>query len=152
MNERQTYGNARWRVGLTSFDFWRGILALGIVYDVGTIFATCGHGPAITFASFWALYIIIGFPLDVWGGYIVPKRYNRTSISFVNWLAKWCRGTLLHATYLWLASLALYRVGIHLGFWGVVAFVAIHMLLLTRFQFFLAPIIASLRAIGASRF
>ncbi len=150
-NDSFIYGCVRWRVGLLSLGFWATISILGLVLDGGTVFASCGHGPEITLATFWGCYVLLGFAFDFWGGYLLPKKHGRSSSTFTNWLSKWCRGSLLHAAYLWLASLALLRVAEHLGFWGSIAFVGVHMILLARFQFFFAKLLAPLRRVKSGR-
>lgn len=145
------YGNARWGLGLLSLGFWIVISILGIVYDVGTIFEACAHDVGIIFATFWGCFILLGLPFDFLGGYLFPKKHRHSFSSFLNWLAKWCRGSILHGAYLWLSSMALIRVADHLGLWGSIAFVGVHMLLLTRFQLFMAQLIAPLKSTSYKR-
>lgn len=148
---RLTYGNARWGMGFLSLGLWIGVSILGIVYDVGVLFENCAHEVGIIFATFWGCYIVLGLPFDLLSGYLLPKKYGRSSSSLLNWFAKWCRGSILHGAYLWLGSMALILVAEHLGFWGSIAFMGVHMLLLTRFQLVLAQLIAPLKSISRKR-
>lgn len=150
-NKRVTYGDARWILGLSSIVFWIGVCVLGIIFDAGVIFENCAHEVGVIFGTFWGCYILLGFPLDFIGGYLLPRKYSRSSSTFLNWFSKWCRGSILHGAYMWLGSMALIRVAEHLGLWGSIAFVGVHMLLMTRFQLFLAQLIAPLRSLSSAR-
>ena len=151
LEKKQKYSHQKWQMGLLSLVFWAGVSVLGLVFDWGTYFANCGHGAAITMATFWGCYILIGLPFDLLGGYVIPVKSGYANVRFVHWLSKWCRGSLLHGLYLWLASLALLRVSTHLGIGGALAFVGVHAILLARFQLFLARLLAPLQLLKVGK-
>lgn len=52
-------------------------------------------------------YAFLSGPFDFFGGYILPKEYERSTLRFPRFLGRWLRGVILHSTILLLIALAL---------------------------------------------
>jgi hypothetical protein len=87
------------------------------------------------------VYACLNGPFDFLGGYILPKKYGRTTVRFPEFLRGWLRGVLLHSLVLMFVALALLNAARTGGFPLVLgAFLGINIGLLVM-QTFLAKIV-----------
>lgn len=84
-----------------------------------------------------ALQIGVGLPLDWLGGYWLPHRYARSEISLGEWFISWAKAAVAQALLMGLLVLVLMGATAWLGWLGALGWLAISMLLLLGFQFYL---------------
>ena len=75
----------------------------------------------LSLAAFIGIYICVMMPLDFWGGYYLPRRYGRASISLRSYLGDWVRGTTLQAAVFFVSGMLLLAAGRSAGLLGVAA-------------------------------
>jgi hypothetical protein len=142
-----TYAKARVISGIVSVGWWLVLSVLALQMDVsGMIVGFEGEGRAwAVLAAFVLGYIVLGFPFDLWGGYILPGKYQRRDENFTSWFAKWCRGVLIHGLTLWVFGMTVMMVTKYAGLVGALLAVALLMLFQMRIQLWLGRFISPLR-------
>ncbi|MEM6262227.1 MAG: hypothetical protein AAGI38_06955 [Bacteroidota bacterium] len=141
-----TYARTRLWLGMTSVGGWVVLSLAGIIWNWGAVFQGLAeqYHELIGLAAFFGAYLLITFIPDLLGGWVLPNKYERRVPPFGQWLGKWLRASLIHASYLLLAAYLLLVVGKTLGTWAAVALMVVHMLFMTRMQYELARLIAPL--------
>jgi hypothetical protein len=61
-----------------------------------------------------AAYILVSFPFDFFGGYLLPRRHDRSAIALSTFLAVWLRGVLSQALLMGVCGFAILQAA-HLG-------------------------------------
>lgn len=54
-----------------------------------------------------AAYILVSFPFDFFGGYLLPRRHNRSKLSISGFFAGWLRGVLAQALLMGVCGFAI---------------------------------------------
>lgn len=142
-----TYARARVFSGMVSTGWWVAICILALLTDISgkiALFEGETHYGAIL-GVFVLGYTILGLPLDVWGGYILPKKFSRRQETFIQWFGKWCRGVLAHGSLMWLTGVVLVLVAGEVGTIAAIAFVGLMMMLQSRFQLSLGQLISPMK-------
>lgn len=142
-----TYARARVFSGIFSIGWWVALCMLALLFDFsGYIAAYEGaHRPGAILAVFVLGYTLLGFPLDLWGGYILPRKHKRLDQSIIQWFAKWCRGVIVHGAIIWLSGMTILYAAQISGTVGAIATVGLLMLVLVRLQMWLGRIISPIR-------
>ncbi len=131
---------------------WLGISGVGCFVVVSSLALWLGlphrlltglsSGAAI--ASTLFCYVLLSLPFDLFGGYILPRRFGRSSAAFSSFAGAWLTGILSQAILMGGSGLAILQA----ARWGVfagVASVAFLMLALLHWQGFIARISGGLR-------
>jgi hypothetical protein len=94
--------------------------------------------------AFVLCYVAIQLPLDLCGGFLLPRRFQRAHPPLGRYLAGLARGVAVHATLLFSTAVAMFAAGRLGGIVGVVLAGAALMLLLLRGRVLLASAAAPL--------
>ena len=137
------YGDKRRVLGIAHMIIW-GIICVFGIWTVGHkewefIWDLLSRStPLLILSVFTLLYILVSFPFDLIGGFILPQKYGRSLISFIRWLGIWARAAGIHGLYYLLNGYMLYIMGDWLGLAGAVLWVIIQMILLGNLQVWVA--------------
>jgi hypothetical protein len=94
--------------------------------------------------AFVLAYVAVQLPLDLCGGFLLPRRFHRSHPPLGEYLTGLARGIVVHATLLFTAAVAILAAGRLGGVVGVVIAGATLMLLLLRGRVLLASAAAPL--------
>lgn len=97
-----------------------------------------------------ALYAAIHIPLDYIGGYWLPCHYSRQCLLFPFFASQYLRGMVTQGLFLILSGLLLLQIGRAGGRWGVIAFLAVVMLIMVEFQDRIAVWVAGLKKFAST--
>ncbi|MBL8161251.1 MAG: hypothetical protein JNJ61_04640 [Anaerolineae bacterium] len=105
-----TYARARLYLGITGVGFWVVASVLALLAGLPTTLfpnydldATETAGRLLTII---AGYIVLSLPFDLFGGYILPRRFNRSAPSSLPaYLVSWLRGVLVQGVVYFLAGM-----------------------------------------------
>lgn len=120
-----TYARSRLWLGITSVGTivcvctW--LLVSGLIPQVFPTATDWGVSDLWFIAAFVGGILLIAFPFDVIGGYILPNRYARQDIALREFIGSWFIGVTLQATLYIASGLAILAVGRMGGLWAVVA-------------------------------
>lgn len=131
-----SYARARLLLGITGVGAFVLLAAFALALDWPRQLADAGHGVPTALAA----YLLLSFPLDLLGGYLLPRRYHRPTPTLPAFLARLLRAQLLHAAFLWLAATALTAAAAEAGLPGLLAAAAAAMLTLLLAR----PLVASI--------
>lgn len=102
-----TYARARLGLGITTVGFWV-VLSTLLLATVQNWSDGLDSLPLFQSGLIAVLlYIGLSVPFDWLGGYVLPKRFNRTPLSFTSYISQWSRGVLVHGLFLLSATLLL---------------------------------------------
>ncbi|MEC8283447.1 MAG: hypothetical protein VX024_02790, partial [SAR324 cluster bacterium] len=105
--------------------------------------------------QWWTLivlaYICIMLPLDILGGFVIPKLTKYKKESFPKFWKRLSRGIMLHAAILWISGLLIMEIGKHYGILGVMALLMSTSALMLLLQNPLARIVAGYKIYGEDR-
>ena len=106
-----TYARARLWLGISCVGTMVVVSVLLLLFRVPAHLLAIGRSPFGTevaqLAGVLFAYAFLSSPFDVFGGYILPKEYGRSTIRLTQFLSKWLRGVLLHTAILLLIALVL---------------------------------------------
>lgn len=109
------YAGARLRLGIFGVGFWvvasAGLLALSVSDGVRGFLPGGIFGDLALIGLLFGAYVVIQFPMDVIGGYWLPKRYGRKVASAPGFVATLLRGIGVHTATLLCSVLVLYAGG-----------------------------------------
>jgi hypothetical protein len=101
-------------------------------------------------------YIMISFPFDLFGGWILPNKYERSNQSFTSFLKKYLRGIGLHATILSvIGSIYLFLFAVTPFDWQwivILIFATLIQFLLLYFQSSIAKLLANFEITSSPRY
>jgi uncharacterized membrane protein len=133
-----TYTKLRAWFGLFNLIFWVGIACFGLFSEWPAAALPNEPVPLLVEAQWWSLivlgYVLLMLPLDLLGGYLLPRISQRSTLSFGYFWRRLSRGILLHAGVLWLTGLLVMEMGKWYGTWGVMALLTGLSLLLLLLQ------------------
>ena len=89
------------------------------------------------------IFTLMTFPLDLMGGFVLPRGAGGGAPAFNDWLRAWIRGVFHHSGFLWWAGVCLFAVA-PLGAGVVVSAAAGLMILQLFFQTALARLVGNL--------
>lgn len=151
---QMTYARARLWLGISNVGFF--VVLATVLLSLGggsTIISALGlssAAPAVIFASLLGIYVLLSLPGDIVGGYILPRRFDRTTIGFGQFLAHWLRGVAIQFAVMLAASLILLAAAQRFGAMGFVTAAGLMMLTFVQFQLPLARFVARIRNYAAS--
>lgn len=139
-----SYARSRSRIALLNLSFLAGI-CIACLFAGGSewMAETSANWPiALSLLSVLGGYVLLNFPFDLYGGYLLPSRHGLTADQLGTWLGKWARGAGIHLICLFIGGYGIILMGQWVGVWGVVGWVAIQMVLYNAFQYHLMMAIA----------
>ena len=111
--------------GVFTLVFWVGVACAGLFYEWPSQMFPAEPSSIAVEATWWALivaaYVLVMLPLDLVGGYLLPRWSGRQSPPFFQFWQQLLRGIGLHAVVLFLSGLLIMEVGKLYGTWGVMA-------------------------------
>ena len=88
--------------------------------------------------QWWALiviaYVLIMLPLDLLGGYVIPKLAQNSQRNFSQFWSRLFRGILVHAGILLISGLLIMEIGKLYGTWGVMGLLTCMSLIMLLLQ------------------
>ncbi|MEZ4684973.1 MAG: hypothetical protein R3B47_02575 [Bacteroidia bacterium] len=144
-----TYAKARVLSGIASVGWWIIVSIIGLWADIsGAIAGFEGETRSWAILAVFVLgYIVLGFPFDLWGGYLLPGKYNRRTDNFSGWFAKWCRGVCIQGSLYWLFGMFIILAAKWMGLAGGLLAVTLMMLFLGRYQLWIGQLISPCRVL-----
>lgn len=119
------YGRARLWLGISGVGTMVTLSTLGLLFGfsdrLANAFDNTPIGSVQTLFVFLTLYALLHIPFDVFGGYLLPKRFGRQHPPLPVFAARLGRGVAVHLLGLLLISTALYIAATAVGAVGVVA-------------------------------
>lgn len=144
-----TYARARLWLGIVSVGTLVVLAVAGLVLRlparISSLFPEGWLGDSASLLVFLLLYVAVTFPFDLIGGWLLPRRYGRSSASFAEWWGGWLRGVLAQILVYFIGGLLLVTAGRLGGTPGGVAMAGALMLLLIAFQWRLARVVGGFR-------
>ena len=139
-----TYARARLYLGISGVGFFVTSSAAALWFDLPhRLFR---HSlPSSAIALTLALFILLSFPFDLLGGYILPHRFNRTSISPAAFLLSWLRGVFIQALIMGLCAFLILQAASRAGTLAGIAVFTLLMFALLLAQLPVARLIAGIR-------
>ncbi|WP_373533036.1 hypothetical protein [Vampirovibrio sp.] len=105
-----SYARARLNLGITTVGFW---VLLAIAGLFGLPARSLMPIPVEQLIpGIIVVYILFSFPFDLWGGYMLPKRYDRWKGTYGQWFFGWLKGALAQGV-IFSASIALLWLVFH---------------------------------------
>ncbi len=141
-----TYARARLWLGISCVGTMVVVSVLLLLFRVPAQLLARGMAPFGTevaqFVGVLFAYAFLSGPFDFFGGYILPKEYERSTLRFPQFLGRWLRGVLMHSTILLIIALTLLNAA-KVGGFGMFlgTYLALNLILLL-----LQPLIANLLA------
>ncbi|MBC7925833.1 MAG: hypothetical protein H7039_09265, partial [Bryobacteraceae bacterium] len=109
-----TYARARLWLGISNVGFFVVLSVLALWLDLPHRFLA-GRTAPFVLAVALASYILISFPFDVFGGYLLPVWHQRTSLSLPVFLVAWLRGVLSQGLLMGFCGYAILLAGSYAG-------------------------------------
>ena len=142
------YGRARLWLGISAVGTMVVLSAAGLVVNASGRALPVADAPVATqifgLLAFVLCYVAIQLPLDLWGGFLLPRRFSRAHPPLGRYLAGLVRGIAVHATLLFSTAVVMFVAGRLGGIVGVVMAGAALVLLLLRGRVLLASAAAPL--------
>lgn len=99
MKSSTTYARARLWVGISGVGTFVVLAAALLAFEVPQrLLGSAGGGPIEDATALFAalgLAAIVALPFDLLGGYVLPRRFGRSSDGFALFAARWLRGVLV---------------------------------------------------------
>ena len=143
------YGRARLWLGISSVGTIVTLATLGLATDFSSrfnaFFGASFLNQILQLLAFVGLYVLVQFPFDLFGGYVLPRRFGRQCPPLRQYLLRLARGAFAHAAMLLIAGITLTLAGRYGGIAGsiTIGFLTIVMLLSARLLIarMLAPLV-----------
>ena len=143
------YGRARLWLGISAVGamvtLTSAALATGFPAWLSDRFAPTPSGQVLMLVTFLLAYAVIHLPLDIIGGYSLPRRYGRGHLPAPRFARRLLRGVMVHTTVLGAIGAGLLFAGMAFGVWGVIAASGAISITLLAARVPLAGVIAPLR-------
>ena len=138
-----TYARARLRLGMTGVGLWV-VLACITLVTLSTWSTALASLSAIEATVLFIMtYLIVSTPLDWFGGFILPKRFERTKSTAATYLSTWLRGILMHGLLLSLFGFTLIHIVETVSWPWLLGIMGVLQLILLIAQPIIARLIAS---------
>jgi hypothetical protein len=143
-----TYARARLWLGISGVGFFVTASATALWFDVPrrTLGGSSSSG-AITLTLI--VYIFLSFPLDLLGGYLLPRHYQRTTSNLRSFLRSWLQGIFFQALIMGLCAFIILHAAIRGGTLVGIGVFVILMLCLLWGQLAVARLVGRLRRSNA---
>ncbi len=143
-----TYARARLWLGISGVGFFVVASASALYFDVARR-AFPGKSSVTAILITLALYVALSIPGDLLGGYVLPTRYQRTTISFGAYLRSWLQGVVCQSLTMAVCALLILLVASRFGTLAGLSTFALLMLCLLLGQLVLAGLVGGLTQIDA---
>lgn len=150
-----TYGRSRLLLGVSAVGTWVVIASLALGLRVPSWVAE--HTESSLVASIIAiafiavLALIVQSPFDLLGGYLLPKKHRRTSVSFGMFAAGWLRGAATYTAATAFIGVAMLLASRVMGVPGLIVTGWVSSLVLLAGRMRLAKLFGGLRDVDHSR-
>ena len=152
--ETPGYGRARLWLGMSGVGSIVVLAAMGLIFDLPEQLLPPATAPLASqlggLAAFVLAYAAVQLPLDLFGGYLLPRWYRRRHPSLGAFLAGLARGVAVHGGVLFAAASGLLLAGRAAGALGVMLAAAGLLLVLLRGRVTIASALASLELTPSS--
>ena len=140
------YGRARLWLGMSAVGTLVTLAALALPLDLtgGIPPAADASTQVVALLGFVLIYAAVQLPFDIFGGFVLPRRYGRLHPPLGRYLLGLARGTAAHSAVLFGAAVALMYAGIYGGVVGTVAAGSLLALAMLRGRVELASAVAPL--------
>lgn len=142
------YGRARLWLGMSAVGTLVVLAVTALALGLPAALAPDAEAPPerhlLGVAGFALIYALVQLPFDVFGGYLLPRRYGRSHPPPGRYLAGLARGVAAHTAVLLAAAAALMFAGKYGGVGGTVAAGAALTLVLLRGRVVIASVVAPL--------
>ncbi len=117
------FTNLRAWFGLFNLIFWVGLACVGLFNEWPSSAFPAEPASLLVEVQWWALiviaYMLIMLPLDLLGGYVIPRLTQNIQRDFSQFWNRLLRGILVHAGILLISGLLIMEIGKLYGTWGV---------------------------------
>ena len=142
------YGRARLWLGISGVGMMVVLSAAGLFFQLSGRLLPAADAPLsaqiLGLFTFVLAYAAVQLPLDICGGYLLPRRFQRSHPPLSEYLAGLARGIAVHATVLFVAAVVILAAGRLGGMPGVVFAGGALMFVLLRGRVLLASATAPL--------
>jgi hypothetical protein len=148
-----TYARARLWLGITSVGFWVVASVIALAVDLpNRLFTTPEGGDVNVVAQRMAIivgmYLLLSFPFDLIGGYVLPRRYGLLANVFPQYILSWLRGALAQGIILFVLGMIIAAAGRQSGnVWLVLVLLFGLMIALVGLQEYIARFVSGFRAV-----
>lgn len=143
------YGRARLWLGISGVGTMVVLaatsLALDMPHQLATVFDDSLASQTLMLLAFVLAYVIVQAPFDLFGGYLLPKRFGRAHPSAGRFVAGLLRGASVHAVLLLMVGVALLLAGRSFGLSGTITTGVLVSIVLLMIRRPLAGMIAPLK-------
>ena len=133
-----SYARARLWIGISGVGLIVVACVAGISLQLPPLFLpTSGSGLIADLgwlAAAVILFVAIMAPLDFWGGYLAPTRFNQQPISLGRFLRQWSRGVIVQSLLFVASSIVILTVGRNTGLFGAATSVVVMAILYVAWQ------------------
>ncbi|CAN5311275.1 hypothetical protein BH11PLA2_BH11PLA2_27030 [soil metagenome] len=142
------YGRARLWLGISAVGTLVTLAAVALVLGLtsGTALAADASPSAqiVALLGFVLIYSAVQLPFDIYGGYVLPRRYGRSHPPLGRYLLGLARGVAAHSAVFFMAAITLMFAGRYGGIVGTVVAGATFTLILLRGRVIIASVVAPL--------
>ena len=144
-----TYARARLWLGISGVGTMVVLSLIALRLDLPNRFLS-GRPLPVALAMVLGAYVLISFPFDLLGGYLLPKKYERAYTGAWAFLTKWLRGVFWQSVIMALCGYLILAAARLQGLAGAVVCVAVLMMALLLAQAPLARLVGGLREVEAN--
>jgi hypothetical protein len=146
--DSMTYARARLWLGISGVGFFVTASAAALWFDIPRR-VLGGSSSASAIILTLTVYILLSFPLDILGGYLLPRRYRRTNVGLRSFLRSWLQGIFFQALIMGVCALFILQAASRGGTFVGIGMFVILMLCLLRGQLAVARLVGGLRQSSA---
>ncbi|MEM6392419.1 MAG: hypothetical protein AAF797_06570 [Planctomycetota bacterium] len=152
--EAEGYARARLVLGMSGVGLWVVLCAAGLVFGASAWLPSPAEAGFGGHALAWGLVVLVYsgvmLPLDVLGGWVLPRRYGRAEQlagGGAGFAARLLRGVVAYGVMLWVSGLLVIGLAGWLGVWGVIGGATVWCVVLLAVRPMWAGVVARLRAV-----
>ncbi len=139
-----TYARARLWLGISGVGFFVTASAAALWFNLPRrVLGGSSSLSAITLTL--TIYILLSFPLDLLGGYLLPRRYHRTNSNLPSFLRSWLQGIFFQALIMGLCAFIILQTASRGGTLVGIGVFVILMLCLLQGQLAVAKLVGALK-------
>lgn len=142
------YGRARLWLGISSVGTIVTLATLGLATDFSSrfnaFFGASFSSQILQLLTFVGVYVLVQFPFDLFGGYVLPRRFGRQCPPLRQYLLRLARGAFAHAVVLLIAGITLTLAGRYGGIVGSITIGALMIVMLLSARLSIARLLAPL--------
>jgi hypothetical protein len=139
-----TYARARLWLGISGVGFFVTASVVALWFDFSRrAFSGRSSPSAITLTL--TVYILLSFPLDLLGGYLLPRRYHRTTSDLLSFLRSWLQGVFSQALIMGLCAFVILQAASRGGTLVGIGLFVVLMLCLLQGQLVVARFVGAVK-------